>query len=402
MTISRKGSILMIATSLTITVAVSVAMDALLLASGTSPVGSEFVGALLVNMTTLLQAGVGSVIEWRRPGHAIGRLLLLTGPMYALLAAGWSTSASLEGLIDATLFLIIDRAGSLLVWPGVALIAGWLPLLFPTGSLPSPRWRLPALGIAAIGTAGVIALAFKPGDMGWGNPNPLGIPGWPSALQPLADAVPVALLAQIGLAGAGLVTRYRRGDAIERLQVRWLGAAVAVAVVGFAGAFVGSAFGWERDALVAFGLLAYAGILLMPISIGIAVLRYRLYEIDRIISRTVGWSIVTGILVAIFAFALVGLQALLSGITQGGTLAVAVSTLAAFGLLQPVRHHVQDLVDRRFDRRRYDAERTVGSFADRAREEVDLDRLSAILRHTAEQAVKPVVTSVWLRTGRRA
>jgi len=403
MTTSRAGSILMIVASLTVTVAVSVATDALLLTAGAPQGGLGFVHVLLFNVTTLLQAGVGSVIEWRRPGHAIGRLLLIAGPIYALLGAGWSTDQALEGLIDRDLHLLLFLAGGLLSWPGVALIAGWLPLLFPSGTLPSPGWRLPALAIAAIGTAGVIALAFKPGDIGQGRPNPLGIDGWPAALQPLADVVPVALLAQIGLAGAGLVTRYRRGDGIERLQVRWLGAAVAVAVVGFAGVVIGFALGPQDGGqpasilVPASILLAYLGILLMPMTIGIAVLRYRLYEIDRIISRTVGWSIVTGILVATFALGFVGLQALLAGFTGGGTVAVAVSTLAAYALLQPVRRRVQDLVDRRFDRRRYDAQRTLAAHAEILREQVDLDQLSADLVLTAQRAVRPARAGVWLR-----
>ena len=137
----------------------------------------------------------------------------------------------------------------------------------------------------------------------------------------------------------------------------------------------------------------------MPVTIGIAVLRYRLYEIDRIISRTIGWALVSGILVAVFAGVVVALQTVLAGITQGETLAVAASTLVAFAIFQPVRRRVQSAVDRRFDRARYDAQRTVDTFAEHLRSEVDLGRLRSALVVTADRAVRPVGAAIWLRAG---
>jgi hypothetical protein len=131
------------------------------------------------------------------------------------------------------------------------------------------------------------------------------------------------------------------------------------------------------------------------------VLRYRLYEIDRVISRSVSWGIVTGILVLTFAGLVIGLQALLDGFTQRETLAVAASTLVAFALFQPVRRRVQRSVDRRFDRARYDAERTAQGFASRLRAEVDLDTLARELEATASQAVRPTRAAIWL-AGRAA
>ena len=134
----------------------------------------------------------------------------------------------------------------------------------------------------------------------------------------------------------------------------------------------------------------------VPAAIAVAVLRYRLYEIDRIISRTVSWAFVTGILVVTFVALVVGLQAALDGITQGQTLAVAASTLVAFALFQPVRRRVQRAVDRRFDRARYDAEHTAAMFAERLRDEIDLETLTAELRATAAAAVRPREATVWL------
>ena len=144
------------------------------------------------------------------------------------------------------------------------------------------------------------------------------------------------------------------------------------------------------------------GLLLVPVSVWIAVTRYRLYEIDRLISRTIGWAIVTGILVAVFALLVVTLQALLTSVTEVNTLAVAASTLVAVALFQPLRRRVQRAVDRRFDRARYDGQRTTAVFADRVRNEVDLGTLRTALVATASEAVRPTGAGLWLLADRRA
>jgi hypothetical protein len=145
------------------------------------------------------------------------------------------------------------------------------------------------------------------------------------------------------------------------------------------------------------GFINFFLLALLPVTIGIAVLRYRLYEIDRIISRTLGWAIVTGLLVAVFAGAVIALQALLAPVTGGDTLAVAGSTLLAAALFAPLRRRIQHIVDRRFDRGRHDGERLLIAFGERLRDEVDLGVINADVRATADQAVRPVRTDVWLR-----
>jgi len=140
----------------------------------------------------------------------------------------------------------------------------------------------------------------------------------------------------------------------------------------------------------------------IPIATGIAVLRYHLYDIDRVISRSIGWAAVTSVLVAVFVVAVVALQALLEGITQGQTLAVAASTLLAAALFQPLRRRVQVAVDRRFDRARYDGERTAAAFGERLRNEVDLAGLETELTETVALALRPGSTTVWIRHVRRA
>ena len=143
--------------------------------------------------------------------------------------------------------------------------------------------------------------------------------------------------------------------------------------------------------------IAALGLLLIPVSIGIAVTRYRLYEIDRLISRTIGWALVTGVLVTVFIGGLLALQALLADVTQGQTLAVAASTLVAFALFQPVRQRIQRTVDHRFDRARYDADRITTAFAERLRDEVDLATVTADFDGTVDGAISPSSIRIWLR-----
>jgi hypothetical protein len=292
----------------------------------------------------------------------------------------------------------------------VALITGWIPLLFPTGTLPGPRWRVPATVVLALLGGGLVASGLRRGEIvaGSGYANPFGVDWWPAILQPLVDAIPLAVLASLLLGVAAVVTRYRRGDRIVRLQIRWFVTAVALVPISLVAILIEMALraagGAEANApsgLISV-LVSYAAVLALPIAIGIAVTRYRLYEIDRLISRTIGWALVTSVLVAVFALTVIGLQAVLSGVTQGQTLAVAVSTLIAFALFQPVRRRVQRVVDRRFDRARYDGDQTAAAFAQRLREQVDLAGLEADFAGVVDAALRPTSVGVWIRrTGHR-
>jgi DNA integrity scanning protein DisA with diadenylate cyclase activity len=141
-------------------------------------------------------------------------------------------------------------------------------------------------------------------------------------------------------------------------------------------------------------LLAFA---LLPIAVGVAVLRYHLYDIDRLISRTIAWALVTGVLAAVFVSVVLVLQALLAGFTQGETLAVAASTLVAFALFQPLRRRVQVVVDRRFDRARYDGQRTVDAFAERLRDEVEFAEIHEDIHQTVHSTMRPEHVGIWLR-----
>lgn len=189
-------------------------------------------------------------------------------------------------------------------------------------------------------------------------------------------------------------TRYRRAEAVERAQFRWVmaGGGVSVAIIALQ-----LGFGDRFDGL---WFLFLFSLNLPIVAIGIAITRYRLYDIDRIISSTIAYTLVSAVLATVLAAGFIGLQLVLEPWTRDSTIAVAGSTLLAAALFRPVRSRVQAIVDRRFHRARYDAERTVEAFAGRLRDQLDLGALTGKLRRTAEAAIEPASTAVWLRAGR--
>ena len=399
---SRPGklSILMIVTSIGASIGISVGLDVVGLSLPAYAPEQIIVTAALFNATSILQSVVGAIIEWRRPGHTIGRLLMLSGPAYAFVSAGWTTASSLESSLDPQLYRLASWALAMLSFPAVALIAGWIPLVFPTGTVPGPRWRLPVALLIILSGIGLAAMAFAPWppDAGTELTNPFGIEGWPGVLQPFVDALPLELAALLGLAAAAVITRYRRGDRVERLQIRWLFSAVAVTAIGAAGIAVSYPIGSDSPPIATWiALVPFVGIMLMPIAIGIAVLRYRLFEIDRIISRTIAYGGVTLILFAVFAGLNLVLRSLLDPLVGGGSVAVAASTLAIAALFNPVRVRLQRAVDRRFNRARRSAELTADHFAGRLRDQLDLDTLGKELTSAVVGAVEPAAATFWLR-----
>jgi hypothetical protein len=226
--------------------------------------------------------------------------------------------------------------------------------------------------------------------------NPLRIMGAvPDAvgflLGPLTVLVPLLTI-------ASLVIRYQRAAGIERAQLKWFAFVVGISapalLVGF------SLYGNDGVELIVSNvalLVAYAGFALLPVAIGIAVLRYHLYEIDRLISRTISYGVLTAIVAGLFVGFILVFQAVLAPVTGSNELAVAGSTLLAAALFQPIRRRVQRIVDRRFNRSRYDAERTVAAFAERLRDEVDLEQLRAEILATVTATVEPSSVSLWLR-----
>jgi hypothetical protein len=271
----------------------------------------------------------------------------------------------------------------------------FLVLLFPTGRLLSPRWRPVAWALGLVLGLYLIARLFTPGPVGSGLPdNPLGIEpaqGLLQLIQTMAGvAVPFLVLAVL----ASVVLRFRRSQGEERQQLKWFTFVVAADVVLIPG--LGALT--EQFAPVLGELLVFpASISLIPIAIGVAVLKYRLYDIDRVINRTLVYGLLTVLLGAVYLAGVFGLGQLLNPVSGESALAVAASTLAVAALFQPARRRVQAVVDRRFNRRRYDAARTVEGFSGRLRDEIDLDTLSVELLAVVEQTMQPAAVSLWLR-----
>jgi len=354
---------------------------------------------LLFLVVVVTVSGVGTFLAMRVPGNVIGWLLLASGLLfgYGILSGGYAYRSIDDptGLWPGT--ALLGWLNNLLFLPPVMIVVVAVPLVFPDGHLLSPRWRWVAAALAIGTLAAGVRPAFAPGPMGdLGIDNPFGRPGLEPLINTIDTLAAVTALPVFIASMASVVVRYRRGGPIERHQLKWLIAVTALAAASLPFAFVGGTLGLTVAANAAWfvGFLAIAA---LPIAIGIAILRYRLFEIDRIISRTLGWAIVTGVLVAVFAGAVVLLQAVLATFTQENTIAVAASTLIAFALFQPLRLRVQHAVDRRFDRSRYDGERTVDAFTDRVRNEVDLGTLRTSLSATASAAVRPAAVGVWLR-----
>ena len=347
---------------------------------------------------TMAYATVGLILATRTGGGRVGAVLLAGGLSFAAIPFGYVVGGMLvlgDPMDPVSNAVFLLGPGGIPI--GYSMILPVLALVFPHGTLPSWRWRLPVGAVAAVLLASTLIRIFTPGEIaGTASRNPFGIDAMPATVAGLADLLAgLGIIAVSVLGVAAVLVRYRRGAIVERQQLRWFAGAVLLAVVPIA---ISPQPGIGGPIWI---LLASVGLLLVPVSVGIAVTRYRLYEIDRIVSRTICWAVVTGLLAAVFVVLVVTLQTVLAPVTDENTLAVAASTLAAFALFQPVRRRVQWAVDRRFDRARYDGQRIVDTFAQRLRSDVDLGSLRASLAATADDAVRPATTVLWLRTRSR-
>jgi hypothetical protein len=250
------------------------------------------------------------------------------------------------------------------------------------------------------GTAAAIAVpAFTPGMMSGtvALDNPFGISAF-AAVSDIVNMVSI-ITAPIVFVGAtaAVIVRYRRGSSVVRHQVKWLAAVAAVSALAFPLAF---ALPVLADGIVvtAIWLVAFSSLAALPVAIGVAVVRYRLYEIDRLISRTIGWAILTAVLAGVLVGGIVALQAILAPFANESSIAVAASTLVALALFQPLQRRVQRAVDRRFDRARYDGQRTADAFAHRLRSETDMTAVLGDLSRTTGASVAPTTLGVWIRS----
>ena len=380
---------------------------------GAKPAAADFWPALVMFAFIAIDAvtctSVGALIAIRRPGNLVGWLLAAVGAGLALTFAGFGLAGVRTSGAGPT-----DLIAGLAIWTGVVAfnptiaLVGFVMLVFPDGRLPSTRWARPTGALIFAIVIGTLVIAIKPDSFGLSLPvNPFGLDhALVRALAPFALAAATGgALGSIVLGAVAVGVRFVRAGGDTREQMKWfLGAVAIVALTTVPGIVFGTTpmSATTDSGSQAFGLfdvIGAASLALVPIAIGVAVLRYRLYDIDRLISRTVGWALSTVVLLAVFGTGIVAVQTVLVGVTQGETLAVAVSTLVAFALFQPVHRRIQRAVDRRFDRARYDAGRVIEGFSERLRDELDLGTLSTEVMRVASDAVRPTSATIWLRRG---
>jgi hypothetical protein len=338
---------------------------------------------------------VGALIVAHRPGNAIGwlfsasALLAVTGQLadqYGIYAYV-TRPEPLPGATFAAWY------GSWPWWPVLALTLIFTPLLFPTGRLLSPRWRLVAW-LAGVTTAVLTALTSLQTNLdisaGQVIANPIGVAavGNPEK-SPIVPALNILLIVLAAAAFGSLVLRFRRSRGEERQQLKWFTYAAALVPLSVTGDSLPGVVG---------DLIYAVPIVFLPVAAGIAILRYRLYDIDRLINRTLVYGLLTAVLAAIYVGVVLVLVQVSGGIgTKPPSWAVAGATLAAAALFQPARRRIQAAVDRRFNRRKYNTTRTIQAFSTRLRDQLDLDTLSTEVLAVVDQTMEPTRVSLWLR-----
>jgi hypothetical protein len=356
---------------------------------------TQWQGPLFVAVLGYLTATtVGALVASRRPRHPVGWLLL-----------GFALSMTASGVIAAYVaYGLVARPGALpaahavaryypATGPATLALLSFVLLLTPTGSLPSARWRWWAVITAATPVALVLVVPLAPGRL---DPRLL------VASSPFSDralggvvlaATRVALVVTalaVAVAAGSLVLRFRRAQGVERQQLRWVALGAALMVLAVPVVLVAVALGIP----ILVDWVAAVWAVVLPVAVGAAILRYRLYDLDRIVSRTLAYGLLTLLLGGGYALVVLGLGQLLG---QESPLVVAAATLAVAALFQPARRRVQAVVDRRFNRRRHDTARIIEGFGTRLRDQVDLDTLTADLLAVVDQTMQPTQTSLWLR-----
>lgn len=341
----------------------------------------------------LVFVGLGYVVASRVPGNALGWVFLGIATLFAFSQAA-----------DSVMFVARDRWGAMSLakaaavassWPWFAMlgtVATFCLLLFPDGRLPSRRWRPVAWAAAAAMVAGCSMLLILTAlHLDASVADPYGDLPAPAALDIVAVTIGVLLGAAALASVASLFVRWRRAAGIARQQLKWFALGALVQLLGV----VVGMLPWVPGPVA--GFISEVTLLAIPGAAALAILRFRLYDIDRILSRTVAWALLTVVLGAVYLAAVTALTAFSSPVTGSSPVAVAAATLVAASAFQPLRRRIQGAVDRRFNRARYDAAQTVDLYRQRLRDELDLETISAGLITTATSTVQPSHAVVWFR-----
>ncbi|MCC7161866.1 MAG: hypothetical protein IT331_05210 [Anaerolineae bacterium] len=382
----------------------------LVLWSNDSEQGTDFFGvvnALLSNLFPVVFGLVGALILSRLARNRIGWLLMVIALAMAVLGplqVYYTQTANSAAELTTAQILAMWTSGWgwwLLIGPLLLIL-----LIFPTGRLLSPRWRwvVGLMLLLFVIFVGVITFTAEWQDATTGItfPNPTGIVLLPKDFKFEAIQTPwfIALVSTVALCVLAVVLRYRRAGSVEREQLKWFLYACSVFIVLYASAafvFVGAnPPSWHA-------VLFDISIMLIPISIGIAILRYRLFDIDIIIRRTLTYGLVTALLGFVFFGSIILLQQIFAGITGSGQneIVTVLSTLAIAALFVPLRKWVQTAIDRRFNRKKYDAQKVLADFANTVRDETDLEKLTARLMQVVDETMEPRSVSLWLKADDR-
>ena len=374
--------------------------------------GQRTVAAAAGALCTLAFATVGATIVWHRRRQVVGWLFCLVGVALAVqaFAAFYATHALVASPGSLRGGQVLGWVGSWVSAPALLLVPLFCFLLFPDGRLPAPRWRLVAWLDGLILAMATVGPALRPGPLVVlpSVANPLGASGMAAhlaggLLAAAALLLPLAVAASVG----SLIVRLRRARGAQRQQLKWFASAAALVAVIAIPVLPAQAVAPTRWADAGLVVLIIA-IACLPVSAGIAILRYRLFDIDVLLNRALVYSTVTSMLGAGYAGMVLGVGPVLGGAGVGGarggqgggsvsSFAVALATLAVAAMFQPARRWVQDVVDRRFNRRRYNAQRTVEAFAAQLRQQTDLDALVSELIAVVDRTVEPTQVSLWLR-----
>jgi hypothetical protein len=377
---------------------------------GADSLATNLIGVLVF----MAYVTVGALIASRRPRNAVGWLLLSAGLF--TIAGSLAIDYAVYGLVTRPGTLpeaaLAGATGNMLRSAGFYLIVTFLLLLFPTGRLPSPRWRWFAWAtavviIVAIGSQSLGADLSTGSDQLASIANPMGV--IPAGVAGFLQTIFGFFLTFACIIGccASVVVRYRRAGGVERQQIKWLAVAGVWAALAFLVVIVGV---FSNNDLLASSLTFYIGLIGIPIAVGIAILRHRLFDIDLIINRALVYGLLTALLAGLYFAGVIGAQALVNVIAgreisglpapaQESPIIIVLTTLAIAALFQPLRRGLQRLIDQRFYRRKYDAARTLAQFGETLRTDVELGALTEHLVTAVDETMRPAHITLWLREG---